>query len=99
MQEETYQMVQHWRELIDQYSIDHGGDPRVLFIEAYGTYEQIARYYEDDAGRARAHFPFNFMLFTKLNETSTANQVKEEIDAWFEAVPAGRVSNWVVSNL
>lgn len=90
-------MVQQWRELIDAYNAEKGGDTRVLFTEAYASVEDTLRYYADSDGNPRAHFPFNFVLIEKLSESSNAYQFKNEIDIWMTLVPAGATSNWVVS--
>jgi alpha-glucosidase len=96
-QDETYEMVQQWRVMIDAYNAEKGGDTRVLFTEAYASIEDTVRYYADEEGKPRAHFPFNFVLIERLNENSNAADFKEQIDYWMSKVPAGGVSNWVVS--
>lgn len=83
--------------MIDAYNAEKGGDTRVLFTEAYASIEDTVRYYTDENGRDRAHFPFNFILIENLSENSDAPSFKREIDRWLSAVPAGKTSNWVVS--
>lgn len=90
-------MVQQWRVMIDAYNIAKGGNTRVLFTEAYASIDDTVRYYADEEGKPRAHFPFNFVLIERLNENSNAVQFKEQIDSWMKAVPVGAASNWVVS--
>ena len=90
-------MVQGWREMIDAYNAEKGGDTRVLFTEAYASIEDTVRYYADELGNPRANFPFNFVLIERLSENSNAVDFKREIDSWLSAVPLGAASNWVVS--
>lgn len=90
-------MVGEWRRLIDDYTAEKGGTTRVIFVEAYGTLENIMRYYEDSEGNPRSHFPFNFMLLKDLNAESTARDFKVTIDTWLNSIPKGATSNWVVS--
>jgi alpha-glucosidase len=90
-------MVQEWRVLIDAYTAEKGGDTRVLFVEAWASVEDTVRYYADEEGKPRAHFPFNFLLIENLNEDSNAYLFKNEIDIWMTQVPIGATSNWVVS--
>jgi len=97
-QDETYAMVQEWRVMIDAYNAEHEGDTKVLFTEAYASIEDTVRYYQDEEGNARAHFPFNFILIEQLGDWATAVDFKEKIDSWLDAVPEGGVSNWVVSS-
>jgi alpha-glucosidase len=91
-------MVQQWRVMIDAYNKEKGGDTRVLFTEAYASIEDTVRYYADEQGQPRAHFPFNFVLIERLNENSNARKFKQEIDGWMSKVPTGAASNWVVSS-
>ena len=58
--QETYDLTYSWRELMDQYKKDHGGNTRVLMTEAYGTLEVQLKYYGDSSGRKGAEVPFNF---------------------------------------
>lgn len=90
-------MVQEWRVMIDAYNAEKGGETRVLFTEAYASLQDTLRYYADEQGNPRAHFPFNFALIENLNEYSNAHDFKREIDTWIDNVPAGMASNWVVS--
>lgn len=90
-------MVQEWRVMIDAYNAEKGGDTRVLFTEAYASLENTLRYYSDEQGNPRAHFPFNFVLIENLNEYSSVMDFKREIDNWMDNLPAGKTSNWVVS--
>lgn len=89
-------MVQQWRVMIDAYNKEKGGDTRVLFTEAYASIEDTVRYYADEEGQPRAHFPFNFVLIEKLNEGSSAASFSTEIEAWVKAA-GNNTSNWVVS--
>lgn len=90
-------MVMQWRVLINDYNRNNAGDGRVLFTEAYASIEDTIRYYADEQGNPRAHFPFNFILIERLSEYSDAPAFKTEIDNWMSQVPAGSTSNWVVS--
>lgn len=89
-------MVQQWRVMIDAYNKEKGGDTRVLFTEAYASIEDTVRYYADEDGKPRAHFPFNFVLIERLNEQSSAANFSTEIEAWVKAA-GNNTSNWVVS--
>lgn len=90
-------MVGEWRRLIDDYSAENGGDPRVIFIEAWTPIQDTMRYYADSDGNPIAHFPFNFLLISDLTVDSTASDFKNTIDRWIDNMPEGSVPNWVVS--
>lgn len=93
-QPESWEMVYQWRELTDSYK----DDPKVLLIEAYTALENIMKLYGDGQGRDGGHIPFNFELLRGLTINSNAADVKYYIDRWFQQLPAGRSSNWVIGN-
>lgn len=64
-------------------------------VEAYTPISDTMRYYGTPE-RPGAHFPFNFQIIG-TNNASTAQEVKRNIDTWFDNLPAGAQSNWVVS--
>lgn len=94
---ETLDMVYQWRELVDQYQKDHGGDTRVLMTEAYTSLEILQEYYVSPEGRLGSHMPFNFMMINALNITSTAEDFVKVVKSWMKIVPPGHAANWVVS--
>lgn len=90
-------MVGEWRRLIDDYNSNKGGEPRVMFIEAWTNVDDTMQYYGDAEGNPRAHFPFNFGLINELKGNSTAHDFKKSIDGWMTRMPLGATPNWVVS--
>ena len=95
--DETYDMVQQWRVLVDEFSANNGGEPRIIMTEAYATLEDTIRFYGAE-NRPIAHFPFNFGMIEHLDKDSTAQQFKNVIDEWLTAMPAGATANWVLGN-
>lgn len=97
---ETYDLVYSWRELMDQYKKDHGGDTRILLTEAYASLEYELLYYGDSTGKRGAEVPFNFEMITNINVNSTPSDYKYAIDSWIDNMPEGDdfVPNWVVGN-
>lgn len=91
-------MVKQWRELIDKYNKDNEGPTRVIFTEAYANMSFTMRYYQDEKGEPIAHFPFNFLLIERLDENASAEDFKIRIDEWFDNLPEGATSNWVLGN-
>lgn len=59
-------------------------------MEAYTTPEHTMQYYNYSL------LPFNFGFITNLNNKSTPQDFKREMDAWMNSMPAGEVANWVV---
>jgi alpha-glucosidase len=98
--QETYDLVYDWRELVDQYKKDHGGDTRILMTEAYTTLEHEIQFYGNSFGRRGAEIPFNFEMINNINLNSTPYDYKTQIDNWMENMPKepDYVPNWVVGN-
>lgn len=96
---ETYDMIYQWRNLTDEYSIQHNDDVRILMTEAYTALENTTRFY-GDGKRLGAHIPFNFELISNINIQSKAGDIKKNIDNWLNAMPKGPQfkPNWVVRN-
>ncbi|XP_050091270.1 maltase 2-like [Anopheles aquasalis] len=95
---ETVEMVYEWRELVDAYQREHGGDTRVIMTEAYSSLEIIQTYYQSASGRLGSHMPFNFRIITELNEQSKPSDYVKVVQDWMSIVPAGNVPNWVMGN-
>jgi alpha-glucosidase len=89
-------MISEWRELINEFNRANPGNTRVIFTEAYANLTFTMKYYYDEQGNPRSHFPFNFLLIENLNEHSSAVDFKNRTDEWFAALPAGGTSNWCV---
>ncbi|XP_025831783.1 maltase A1-like [Agrilus planipennis] len=73
-QPETYDMIYQWRQVIDDYNKQNGGDTRVLMTEAYTPINSTMLYYGNETVDG-AHFTFNFYLIINTTNNSTANQV------------------------
>lgn len=91
-------MVYQWREVLDEFQATNGGDTRIMMSEAYANQTCTMKYYESAGGRQGSHVPFNFVLITELNERSTAADFKRVIDSQVNALPEGRMTNWVIGN-
>ncbi|XP_055639689.1 maltase 1-like [Toxorhynchites rutilus septentrionalis] len=96
---ETYDVIGHWRRVLDSFAEENNRDTIVMMTEAYTSMDMIMRFYESDNGtEQRAHFPFNFAMITDLNEHSEAIDFKNVIDRFLENIPRGKVTNWVLGN-
>uniref|UniRef100_A0A182IY46 alpha-glucosidase n=1 Tax=Anopheles atroparvus TaxID=41427 RepID=A0A182IY46_ANOAO len=98
---ECYDMVYQWRELLDDWTREHGGDSRIIMTEAYANITFTMKYYhsEQEAPRPGSHMPFNFLLITKLSQDSTAPDFVHTINEWLTYMPrTGATANWVLGN-
>ncbi|KAJ6650164.1 Maltase 2 [Pseudolycoriella hygida] len=97
--DEVYDMIYQWREVMDQYQAEHGGETRIMMSEAYANETFTMKYYQSpDGSRQGSHMPFNFVLINELYEGSPASDFKKVIDARINALPSGRKTNWVIGN-
>lgn len=97
---ETFDLVYSWRELLNQYKQDHGGDTRIIMTEGYTSLENKLLFYGDAFGRRGAEIPFNFEMLEKITSTSTPQDYKDAIDEWLNNMPQSEdyVPNWVIGN-
>ncbi|XP_055632789.1 maltase 1-like [Toxorhynchites rutilus septentrionalis] len=96
---ETYDVVAHWREVMDEFVKENDVDTIIMMTEAYANMTMTMKFYESDDGtQQRAHFPFNFVMIEELGDASKASDFKYIIDRWLENMPRGKVTNWVLGN-
>jgi alpha-glucosidase len=95
-QEDTFDMVFQWRQVLLDYTEENGDEEKVLMVEAYTSLANIMRLYGtiDVPG---ANVPFNFELLSNTNINSTGRQFQVYVDRWMAALPEGATPNWVVS--
>ncbi|XP_014476925.1 PREDICTED: alpha-glucosidase-like [Dinoponera quadriceps] len=86
-QQRTYDTVQGWREVLDEYPGD-----RVMMIEAYANMTMTMKYY-----RYGANFPFNFGLITNTNSNSSSSDFTDVISEWMRE-KGDKTANWVAGN-
>lgn len=90
----TYDMLQQWREVVDKHPDNM---PRVIMTECYTTFPNTMRYYGTKE-RPGASFPFNFQFISNLDKSSSATDIKWQIDQWMNAMDDTRWPNWVIGN-
>lgn len=93
-QDETYDMIYQWRDILDEYE-SRDGKPRVMLTEGYADVKYVMRYYGNGTHNG-SHLPFNFEFLNNINNESDARDMKFIIDKWMTYMPIGRTANWVV---
>lgn len=96
-QNETYDMVYQWHDVLETHKKQNGGDTPILMTEAYTSLENIHRYY-GDGKRNGSQIPFNFYFLTNIDKNTPAARYKELIDTWLITMPRGVQANWVLGN-
>ncbi|XP_055912339.1 maltase A2-like [Eupeodes corollae] len=96
-QYETVELLYEWREFLDDYKKQNGGDTRILLAEAYVSLDSIDQY-AGNGTHLGAHLPFNFDL-TSINATSDARDVEGFVHNWMDRMwTKHQMANWVVGN-
>ncbi|XP_034475194.1 maltase 2-like isoform X1 [Drosophila innubila] len=96
---EVLDMVQHWRQLLDDYTAKHPtGGTRIMMTEAYAGLRELADYYEDANGVRGSHLPFNFNFISNVNGDSDARDFVYNVEKWLIYMPRGHAANWVMGN-
>ncbi|XP_055599788.1 maltase 2-like [Uranotaenia lowii] len=95
---ETVDMVYQWREVLDSYQKENGGDTRILMTEAWSGLNIVQTYFQDVNKRQGSQMPFNFQLILYLNEKSTAKDFHSVIQNWLSYIPDDHTPNWVLGN-
>ncbi|XP_022821247.1 maltase A1-like isoform X2 [Spodoptera litura] len=95
---ESYDVIYEWRDFIDEYNKEHGGDTRVLFSEGYANITMTMLYYGNEEGRIGTHIPFNFDFITDVSSKSNARDFVYTTLKWLTYMPYGAVANWQFGN-
>lgn len=93
-QNETYDVVYNWRDVLNEYEKLHGED-KIMMTESYTDLDLVMKYY--GSNDRDGSIPFNFEFLGGINNKTNAPQMKAVIDKWMNKMPAGRTANWVVS--
>ncbi len=83
-----HEIVREMRAVADRY------DERVLIGELYLPVERVVQYYGEQLDEV--HLPFNFQFVTL--PTWEASTIRQVVEAYEGALPAGAWPNWVLSN-
>ena len=88
----VHNLIRAMREVLDEY------DERMMVGEIYMPNEDLVQYYgarRADGSYDECHLPFNFQLITAAWD---ATGVRNIVDAYEAALPAGAWPNWVLGN-
>ncbi|KAJ8874366.1 hypothetical protein PR048_025214 [Dryococelus australis] len=95
-QPESFDMIQQWREVLDEYKRKDGAT-RAMSTEAYADISTIFKYY-GTKDRPGAHATFNFFLIENIKNTSNAIDYNNITNLWLRNIPEGDWPNWVIGN-
>ncbi|XP_059617992.1 alpha-glucosidase-like [Phlebotomus argentipes] len=95
---ETYDVVEQFRQVVDNYAEEHQTEAKILMTEAYANLTFTMMFYQSDQGVPRAHMPFNFGLINDVHWDTSVRRIKEKIDEWLDNMPPGHTPNWVAGS-
>lgn len=96
-QNETFDIIYHFREALVKYQNENGGDTRILMTEAYTSLKNIQRFYGNGL-RNGSQIPFNFHFMGNIYKDTRAITFKKLVDEWLNGMPRGAQANWVLGN-
>ncbi|XP_067631848.1 maltase A1-like [Eurosta solidaginis] len=96
-QPESIEMVYQWRELLEEYTKENGGETRIMLTEAYTSFDNLMLYYGDGV-RNGSMCPFNFYFMRNVKNDSSAQEIVDIIERWLNNMPEGVFANWVLGN-
>ncbi|KOB77337.1 Alpha amylase [Operophtera brumata] len=95
-QDETLDMVYQWREVFDEFK-EKDGLSRVMMTEAYSSPQRTMMYF-GEGDRKGAQMPFNFVLISDVDGSSSASDIKYALDKFLTYKPIDKSANWVAGN-
>ncbi|XP_055845488.1 maltase A2-like [Episyrphus balteatus] len=96
-QNETVELLYDWRNFLESYQKQNGGDTRILLAEAYSPIAMLDRYFGNGT-HFGAHIPFNFDLWY-VTKASNARDVQRLVDGWMNVMwKKHQTANWLTGN-
>ncbi|XP_039953285.1 maltase A2-like [Bactrocera tryoni] len=96
-QPENAEILYEWREFLDEYQRQHGGDTRATVGEAYAPIDILSDYIHNGT-HVGLQLTMNFN-FIQLGDTTTAKDVEKLADNWMNVMwTKHKQANWVVGN-
>ncbi|XP_055912516.1 maltase A2-like [Eupeodes corollae] len=95
-QYETVEILYEWREFLDAYRKEHGGDTRILLAEAFSPINVLDQYFGNGT-HFGVHLPFNFNI-KDMPTPSDAKVLQTTVDKWMAVMWKNhKMANWVAS--
>ncbi|XP_055913375.1 maltase A2-like [Eupeodes corollae] len=96
-QYETVEVLYEWRDFLENYKKQNGGDSRVILAEAYAEINTLVQYFGNGTHYG-AHLPFNFN-FAAVSELLNARTFQMVVSSWMDTMwKTHKMANWVVGN-
>ncbi|XP_076657439.1 maltase A3 [Halictus rubicundus] len=93
---ENTDFVYKFRSHINQWILTRKSTPKLLVLESYDSHDKLIALYGN--GTSVGVPPFNFRFISSIQNSSTAEQIKNVLHDWLNMIPANASTNWVLSN-
>ncbi|XP_050589490.1 maltase A3-like isoform X2 [Bombus affinis] len=93
---ESIDLVYKFRSYIDNWVKENNAPSKLLIAESYDSDEMLISLYGNATHNGIP--PFNFRFITSVQNTSTAEHIKNVLEDWFKKLPNKADTNWVLSN-
>uniref|UniRef100_A0A0A9XJB7 alpha-glucosidase n=2 Tax=Lygus hesperus TaxID=30085 RepID=A0A0A9XJB7_LYGHE len=100
-QPETFEVMQHFMEFLNNHSRNTNGTPVLVMSENYNKNYKIIQDYYGSRDKPRSTFPMNLFWIMYMNAMSNASDWVDIINEWnLKAMPKGdwAIANWVLGN-
>ncbi|XP_036212683.2 maltase A2 [Bactrocera oleae] len=96
-QPENLEILYEWREFLDEYQRQHGGDTRAMVAEAYATADILSDYISNGT-HFGTQLPMNFN-FISLRSNMNAKDIERFANSWMDVIwTKHKTANWVFGN-
>ncbi|CAL7951109.1 unnamed protein product [Xylocopa violacea] len=95
-QPENTALVYMFRSYIDNWVATNKATSKLLIAESYDSDEVLISLYGNSTHNGIP--PFNFRFITSVQNTSTAENIRNVLEDWIQKVPNHANTNWVLSN-
>nr|XP_012150099.1 PREDICTED: maltase A3-like isoform X2 [Megachile rotundata]XP_012150100.1 PREDICTED: maltase A3-like isoform X2 [Megachile rotundata] len=93
---ENTALLYTFRSYINDWVEKNNASSKLLVAESYDSDEVLISLYGNDTHQGIP--PYNFRFIKNIQNTSTAEHVKNVLQDWFEKLPNNASTNWVLSN-
>ncbi|XP_076283372.1 maltase A3 [Lasioglossum baleicum] len=93
---ENTDLVYKFRSYINNWILTKKSTPKLLILESYDSDDKLIALYGNSTNDGVP--PFNFRFISSIQNSSTAEQIKNVLQNWLDIIPDDASTNWVLSN-
>ncbi|XP_024938936.1 uncharacterized protein LOC107265869 [Cephus cinctus] len=93
----SFDLVVHWRSVIDNYVATTGSEKKLLAVEPTSNTETALRFLGNDTNPG-AHAPLNFNIVKNATSTSSSSELIGLTTEWLNLLSGNVTPNWVLGS-